>query len=204
MILSSEDSCLLLRARERRQGSKRRGSTEGIIIDTETTRMTSEDTSGDGETTTRGFTEAADQNIGDIVQIHIQYHHHLPGGETVLIDPAGDQRHQRSVEELERIETGTMIDGGEICHLSLQDLHLQVGEEDYRIEEIHIQTERMETAEVTEVMEMVDTTTEEMEMAMVGETTEDHLPQEEGRNPQKTSRPNVNANWQLCSKMHRA
>ena len=121
-----------------------------------------------------------------------------------MIDPAGDQRHQRSVEELERIETGTMIDGGEICHLSLQDLHLQVGEEDYRIEEIHIQTERMETAEVTEVMEMVDTATEEMEMAMVGETTEDHLPQEEGRNPQKTSRPNVNANWQLCSKMHRA
>ena len=46
---------------------------------------------------------------------------------------------------------------------------------------------------------MLDTIAEEMDVATVG----DHLQQEE-ESPQKIERPNVNENWQLCSKMHRA
>jgi hypothetical protein len=52
-------------------------------------------------------------------------------------------------------------------------------------------------------MEMLVTITEEMEMATAEETIGDYFQQEE-KSPQKVETLNVNENWQLCSKMHRA
>jgi hypothetical protein len=205
MTLSRGDKCLLLQGLRKRASRRRKRNIAGITTDIATIRMMSEDISVDGEMMTRGVTGVADQSIGDGGHLRIPDRLLLfEGG--IVMNKVGDrnQLRQRIVEEVDRIETEIMIEGGaEIPPPRLLNpLHRN---DDGRLigENLIL---RVETIETTEAMVLADRmeemakttggtgqirTVSEETAAMTGEMMGEHSLVQRTR-LQKTRRQSVN------------